>query len=54
MKANAGSAGIDQKSLMDFEENLQDNLYKIWNRLSSGTGPVGEHGLNYRNGAKAN
>lgn len=35
VKANPGSAGIDQQSLIDFEENLQDNLYKIWNRLSS-------------------
>ena len=37
VKANAGSAGIDQQSLMDFERNLKDNLYKIWNRMSSGT-----------------
>ena len=37
VKANAGSAGIDQQSLQDFEENLKDNLYKIWNRLSSGS-----------------
>jgi RNA-directed DNA polymerase len=36
VKANAGSAGIDQQSLSDFEINLKDNLYKIWNRLSSG------------------
>lgn len=37
VKVNAGSAGIDQQSLLDFEENLKDNLYKIWNRLSSGS-----------------
>jgi len=37
VKANAGSAGIDQQSLKDFEQNLKDNLYKIWNRLSSGS-----------------
>ena len=37
VKANAGSAGIDQQSLHDFEQNLKDNLYKIWNRMSSGT-----------------
>ena len=37
VKANAGSAGIDQQSLEDFERNLKDNLYKIWNRLSSGS-----------------
>ncbi len=37
VKANAGSAGIDQQSLMDFEQNLKGNLYRIWNRLSSGS-----------------
>ena len=36
VKANAGSAGIDQQSLEDFEINLKDNLYQLWNRLSSG------------------
>ena len=36
VKANAGSAGIDQQSLEDFKTNLKDNLYKLWNRLSSG------------------
>lgn len=37
VKANAGSAGVDKQSLADFEENRQDNLYKLWNRLSSGS-----------------
>jgi RNA-directed DNA polymerase len=37
VKANAGSAGIDQQSLSDFERNLKDNLYTLWNRLSSGS-----------------
>lgn len=36
VKANAGSAGVDQQSLSDFEKNLKDNLYKLWNRMSSG------------------
>jgi len=36
VKANAGAAGVDKQSLSDFERNLQDNLYKLWNRLSSG------------------
>ena len=36
MKANKGSAGIDNQSIRDFEQNLKDNLYKIWNRMSSG------------------
>lgn len=37
IKENDGSAGVDQQSIDDFEENLKDNLYKIWNRMSSGT-----------------
>lgn len=37
VRANQGSAGIDGESLKDFEFLLEDNLYKIWNRLSSGT-----------------
>lgn len=37
VKANRGSAGIDGESLKQFEENLSNNLYKIWNRLSSGS-----------------
>lgn len=36
VKANKGSAGIDNVSIDQFEENLKDNLYKIWNRMSSG------------------
>lgn len=37
VKANKGAAGIDEESIAKFEENLKDNLYKIWNRMSSGT-----------------
>ena len=37
VKSNSGSAGIDGKSVEDFEKNLKNNLYKIWNRMSSGT-----------------
>ncbi len=37
VKENKGAAGIDQQSLEDFDKNLKDNLYKIWNRMSSGT-----------------
>ncbi len=36
VKANAGAAGVDQQTLDDFDRNLKDNLYKIWNRMSSG------------------
>ena len=37
VKENKGTYGIDEQSIADFEENLKDNLYKIWNRMSSGT-----------------
>ncbi len=37
VKANKGAAGIDDESITAFEENLKDNLYKIWNRMSSGS-----------------
>ena len=37
VKANKGTYGIDEQSIADFEDNLKDNLYKIWNRMSSGT-----------------
>lgn len=37
VKGKAGAAGVDQQSLEDFDQNLKDNLYKIWNRMSSGT-----------------
>jgi RNA-directed DNA polymerase len=37
VKANKGSAGVDQQSLEDFEKDLANNLYKLWNRLSSGS-----------------
>ena len=37
VKANAGAAGVDRQSLIDFEKDLKSNLYKLWNRLSSGS-----------------
>src|SRR5664280_2314042 len=37
VKANRGSGGIDGVSIEKFDENLKDNLYKIWNRMSSGS-----------------
>jgi RNA-directed DNA polymerase len=37
VKANKGTYGVDKESIEDFEINLKDNLYKLWNRMSSGT-----------------
>jgi retron-type reverse transcriptase len=37
VKANQGAAGVDGQSITEFEANLSDNLYKLWNRLSSGS-----------------
>jgi RNA-directed DNA polymerase len=37
VKANKGAAGVDEESIREFEKNLKDNLYKIWNRMSSGS-----------------
>jgi RNA-directed DNA polymerase len=37
VKANKGGPGMDKVSLEDFETDLQGNLFKIWNRMSSGS-----------------
>ena len=37
VKANHGAAGIDSETIEDYESNLKNNLYKLWNRMSSGT-----------------
>ena len=37
VKSNQGAAGIDRCSIVEFEEDLKNNLYKIWNRMSSGS-----------------
>jgi RNA-directed DNA polymerase len=37
VKANQGAAGVDGQSIKDFEAGLKDNLYKIWNRMCSGS-----------------
>lgn len=36
VKANRGAAGVDGESLAAFEHDLKGNLYKVWNRMSSG------------------
>ena len=37
VKANGGSAGVDQESIEAFERKLGDNLYRLWNRMGSGS-----------------
>ncbi len=37
VKANGGAAGVDGVTIEMFEGDLAGNLYKIWNRMSSGT-----------------
>ena len=37
VKANDGAAGVDGESIEEFERDLKGNLYKLWNRLSSGS-----------------
>ena len=37
VKDNRGGAGVDEQSMAEFEEDLEGNLYRLWNRLSSGS-----------------
>src|SRR5271157_1320875 len=37
VKANQGAAGVDGQTIADFEVDLSNNLYKLWNRMSSGS-----------------
>ena len=37
VKGNQGAPGVDRQTLADFDEDLAGNLYRIWNRMSSGS-----------------
>jgi hypothetical protein len=37
VKSNRGAAGVDEQTIEQFDSDLSGNLYKIWNRMSSGT-----------------
>jgi len=37
VRANRGAAGVDEVSVKEFEKKLKNNLYRIWNRMSSGS-----------------
>jgi RNA-directed DNA polymerase len=37
VKSNQGAAGVDGESIAEFEADLKGNLYKLWNRMSSGS-----------------
>lgn len=55
VKSNQGSAGVDKESLEEFQTDLLNNLYKLWNRLSSGSyfpKPVREVSIPKANGSK--
>jgi len=47
VRANAGAAGVDGQTIAQFEADLRGNLYKLWNRMSSGlpstSGPRRRH-----------
>jgi group II intron reverse transcriptase/maturase len=53
VRANRGAAGIDEQSIAEFEQNLTGNLYKVWNRMASGSyfpPPVREKGIPKKSG----
>ena len=37
VRANRGGAGVDSQTLEGYERDLEGNLYKLWNRMASGS-----------------
>ena len=55
VKANKGSSGVDGETLEVFEKDLKNNLYRLWNRMSSGSyfpPPVKLVEINKKSGGK--
>jgi retron-type reverse transcriptase len=55
VKANRGAAGVDGESIAEFEKDLKNNLYKLWNEMSSGSSfppPVRSVGIPKGDGRK--
>jgi len=55
VKASGGAAGVDDQSIEEFERDLTNNLYKLWNRMSSGSyfpPPVKRVQIDKREGGK--
>jgi RNA-directed DNA polymerase len=55
VKVNRGAAGVDGQTIEEFEKDLKDNLYKLWNRMSSGSylpPPVKRVQIEKRDGGK--
>lgn len=55
VKENGGAAGVDGVTIGQFEERLKDNLYRLWNRMSSGSyfpGPVRAVGIPKKGGTR--
>ena len=53
VKENAGSYGADEQTIKEFEEHLNNNLYKLWNRMASGSNfqkPVSAVAIPKKNG----
>jgi RNA-directed DNA polymerase len=49
VKANRGAAGVDDQSIEAFDQDVKNNLFKLWNRLSSGSYfPCQSNGLRSR------